>query len=111
MAEQGAVRRQRAPRSQACADCASLSASGAPGGAALAYYEGARLRTARRRADRKVRLKGPRQPLAPPGAPFPFLGKRKKGNRRVPRLQRIGTAEYWLFENFFCERLPAGETY
>jgi hypothetical protein len=60
---------------------------GAPGGAALAYYEGARLRTARRRADRKVRLKGPRQPLAPPGAPFPFLGKRKKGSRRVPRLK------------------------
>jgi hypothetical protein len=87
MAEQGAVRRQRAPRSQACADCASLSASGAPGGAALAYYEGARLRTARRRADRKVRLKGPRKPMAPPGAPFPFLEKRKKGSRRVPRLK------------------------
>jgi len=34
MIEQGAARRQRAPRGQACADCAGLSASGAPGGAA-----------------------------------------------------------------------------
>jgi len=43
MAEQGAVRRQRAPRSQACADCASLIASGAPGGAAPYVIGRARL--------------------------------------------------------------------
>ena len=48
----------------------------------------ARLRTARRPPDRKGGIKGPRKPLAPPGAPFPSLlgglpiplGGRKKGN-------------------------------
>ena len=35
-------------------------------------------------------------PLAPPGAPFPRLGKRKKGSWRVPRLQRIGPAQRCL---------------
>src|SRR6185312_1309598 len=53
---------------------------GAPGGAAPPH-RGARLRTARRRADRKGRLKGSRKPLASPGAPFPRSreGKREAG--------------------------------
>src|SRR5665811_1357329 len=97
MAEQGAVRRQRAPGIQVCANCAGLFAVERRE-AQRATSLGARASQAvtlgnqewpwaRRRADRKVRLKGPRKPLAPPGAPFPFFRFPKKGSRCVPRLK------------------------
>src|SRR5450759_206852 len=97
MAEQGAVRRQRAPGIQVCANCAGLFAverreAQRPTSLGARASQAVTLGNqewpwARAPNDRKVRLKGPRKPLAPPGAPFPFLGKRNKGSRRVPRLK------------------------
>jgi hypothetical protein len=84
--------------SRACADCASLSAverrEAQPlrrGGRASQGRPRKPALPACRTDPRKVR-KGPRKPLAPPGAPFPF-GERKKG-QGVPRaFQRTGAAE------------------
>jgi hypothetical protein len=75
-----------------------LVCGGAPGGAAPSPRGRASQGRPRKPAlpacrtdPRKVR-KGPRKPLAPPGAPFPF-GERKKG-QGVPRaFQRTGAAE------------------
>jgi hypothetical protein len=87
-----------------------LVCGGAPGGAAPFAEGGARPRaglanlpcTARGTDPRQVR-KGPRKPLAPPGAPSPRLGE--GGNRGsgvpAPRKQRPGPAERWL-SSFPC---------
>src|ERR1700682_3317666 len=87
----GKVRRaDNAHRSQACADCASLT-DGAPGARRALAPVGSRVSPDARRVSPnppKGGLAPP--PWRPPGTPFPLWGNGKRESRRTWRLQEYG---------------------